>query len=93
MSPVGGDRSVLHHCSGVQFKVEQQVQEGGSRHPRKIPALLTKGKEQKQPLHSKIYGPQQAGKNPVNISANPASIRSYRVIGVSPYQTCSCCLS
>lgn len=64
-----------------------------SRPPRKIPALLTKGKEQKQPLHSKIYGPQQAGKNPMNISANPASVRSYRVIGVSPSQTRSCCLS
>lgn len=33
-----------------------------SRPPRKIPALLTKGKEQKQPLHSQIYGPQQAEK-------------------------------
>lgn len=64
-----------------------------SHPPRKIPAPLTEGKEQERPLHSQIYGPQQAGKNPVNISANPASVRSYRVIGVSPCQSCSCCPS
>lgn len=67
--------------------------EGGlhhSRPPRKISAPLTEGKEQEWPPHSQIYGPQQAGKNPVNISANPASVRSYRVIGVSPRQTHSC---
>lgn len=33
-----------------------------SHPPRKIPTLLTKGKEQEQPVHSQIYGPQQAGK-------------------------------
>ena len=64
-----------------------------SHPPRKIPAPLTEGKEPERPLHSQIYGPQQAGKNPVNISANPASVRSYRVIGVNPCQTRSCCPS